>query len=216
MDDVRPQRKFYYGLSAGLILGLLLSFALKWVSGILMGVLIGIASTHHLRDGDRLLTNILIAVPTIWLLILIPITSLAAISSNGRVFSRFSLREIMAPGLMLCLVCAITICGFLVGFAFPLKFCGDHKQVIERNFGKVQPGMSSGEALKTIFDGAYIHPESADPRSNSADEIWPIWGYDLVDALRARSAGSYPFTLRIDKKTGTVVWAERVHNTRFD
>lgn len=102
--------------------------------------------------------------------------------------------------------------GFHLGFS--MLYRSIQLRRIETNFAKVRPGMTSGEAVKTIFDDVLIFPQQ--DLSNPLQEQWPIWGYDTEMMIQARKTGSNPFTLTIDKKTGTVVKAGREYNTRFD
>ncbi|MEN6627473.1 MAG: hypothetical protein ABFD69_14710 [Candidatus Sumerlaeia bacterium] len=108
------------------------------------------------------------------------------------------------------------ICGGVLGF-----YCGFHAlyhsiqlRRIEKNFGKVAPGMTSGEAVKTVFEDVLIFPQK--DLENTSQEKWAVWGYDSSMMIRARKTGSSPFTLTIDKKTGKVIKAAREYNTRFD
>jgi len=87
---------------------------------------------------------------------------------------------------------------------------------IESNFSKVKSGMTSGEALKTIFENVFVFPELSQEHPNSSIEKWCIWGYDLKKMLEARSKGSSPFTLTVDTKTDKVIKADYEYNTRFD
>jgi hypothetical protein len=83
---------------------------------------------------------------------------------------------------------------------------------IETKFPQVKPGMTSGQALKIIFEDALVFPE----HSGQGIEKWYIWGYDIRKMIRARWQGSSPFTLTVDTHTDRVIKADYEYNTRFD
>jgi len=88
-------------------------------------------------------------------------------------------------------------------------------ETLERNFAKVKVGMTSGEAIKTIFNDVFIFPEHVDAKKSGLEK-WPIWGYNAIKCIRARFEGSRPFTLTIDTKADRVIEAKYEYNTRFD
>lgn len=139
-------------------------------------------------------------------------------SKNHRKSRSFRRKELILL-LAAFLVGVITGAGLFVGLVHSAGISTPMptrvSDTLERNFAKVKVGMTSGEAIKTIFSGVFIFPEHIDGRKPGLEK-WPIWGYDMVKCIRARFEGSRPFTLTIDTKTDQVIEAKYEYSTRFD
>ena len=115
---------------------------------------------------------------------------------------------------MSILFAAGILLGLCIGFVLGITL-GFYKVTgIEKNFENVTPGMTSGQALKTIFDDFLVFPDK--PHPDARIEKWSLWGYNVKKMILARFWGARPFTLTVDTATDKITKAGYESNSRFD